>query len=343
MSAIRNHEADRFIAEPPAGVAVFLVFGSDSGLVSERVQQLIKASVDDPGDPFQLIRLQGDAVAADPLRLADEAATIPLFGGRRAIVVEAGSKSYAAAIEPVLERPPTDCRIILSAGALKKDAPLRRLVERSGAAAAIECYPDDAMSLERLIEAEARAGGLRLDPEARQALLGLLGADRLATRSELGKLLLYAHGREAIDLAAIEAIVTDASSVSLDAAVDGAFGGDYRAIDATAERLYADGGEPVVLLAAALRQAILLHRAKLEMVAGRSAGEALEALRGRFFFKRKALVERHLRQWSAERLLGAIGLLAATIGRARREPRLAGMLTVRALWSLARAARSQVG
>ncbi len=313
------------------------------GLVSERVQQLIKASVDDPGDPFQLIRLPGDLVAADPLRLADEAATIPLFGGRRAIVVEAGSKSYAAAIAPLLERPPADCRIILCAGPLKKDAPLRRLVERSDIAAAIECYPDDAASLERLIGAEARARGLRLDPEARQALLGLLGADRLATRSELGKLLLYAHGREEIDLAAVEAIVTEASIVSLDAAVDGAFGGDYRAIDATARRISADGGEPVALIGAALRQAILLHRAKLEMVAGRSAGEALEAVRGRFFFRRKALVERQLRQWSAERLAGAIGLLAETIGRARREPRLAGTLAVRALWSLAQAARRQAG
>jgi DNA polymerase-3 subunit delta len=343
MAAVRNHEADHFVAAPPSDLAVFLVYGSDAGLVSERAQRLIKASVDDPADPFQLIRLDGDAVAADPLRLLDEASTIPLFGGRRAIVVEPGTKSYVAALEPLLERPPTECRIILSAGALKKDSPLRRLIERSRAGAAIECYPDDAAGLDRLIAAELRAQGLRLNPEARQALLCLLGADRLATRAELGKLMLYAQGADEIDLAAVEAIVTDASSVSLDAAVDGAFGGDYAAIDGTLQRLYNDGGDPVVLLGAVLRHALLLHRSRLDMAGGRSAADALEAANGRFFFKRKGTVERQVKQWSADRLHTAIGLLAEAIARARREPRLAGTVAERALWSLARAARSRPG
>lgn len=341
MTAVRNHEADKFIARPPAGIALFLVFGSDSGLVSERVQRLVRASVEDPADPFQLVRLEGDWLAADPLRLLDEAATMPLFGGRRAVWIESGSKSFLPSLEALLERPVMDCKIIVSAGLLKKDSALRRLVERSTSAAAIECYPDDAGSLERLMVGEAQVWGQSLSLEAKQALLALLGGDRLATRSELTKLLLYSHGASEIGLEDVEAIVTDAANVSLEAAVDGAFGGDYQAIDATARRLHADGGEPAILLAAALRHAMTLHRARLEIAAGRTSGEALEAARGRFFFKRKTLVERQLRHWSLDRLAGAIAILAEAIGRARREPRLGGIIAVRALWSLARAARSQ--
>ena len=48
------------------------------------------SAVDDPTDPFSLVRMDGDDLAAEPSRLVEEAMTVPLFGGRRAIRVRAG-------------------------------------------------------------------------------------------------------------------------------------------------------------------------------------------------------------------------------------------------------------
>ena len=62
---------------------------------------MARASVDDPQDAFQLVRMDGDAIASDPLKLADEANTIGLFGGRRAIRVSPTSKPLLAALEPL--------------------------------------------------------------------------------------------------------------------------------------------------------------------------------------------------------------------------------------------------
>jgi len=53
-----------------------LVFGPDLRLVRERADAIIQASVDDPRDPFALVRLEGDELAADPMRLVDEAQTV---------------------------------------------------------------------------------------------------------------------------------------------------------------------------------------------------------------------------------------------------------------------------
>ena len=79
MVALKAAEAERFIDRPDPTKAVVLVFGADAGLVAERVEALIAKSVDDPADPFQLARLDGDALARDPGRLSEEANTIPLF------------------------------------------------------------------------------------------------------------------------------------------------------------------------------------------------------------------------------------------------------------------------
>jgi len=67
-----------------------LVFGPDIGLVRERVDALVRASVDDPNDPFALARIEGDELAGNPSRLVEEAHTVPLFGGRRAVHAKAG-------------------------------------------------------------------------------------------------------------------------------------------------------------------------------------------------------------------------------------------------------------
>ena len=44
---------------------------------------------------------------------------MPLFGGRRAVWVKAGSRNFAAAVEAVVARPPRDCRVVIEAGDLR--------------------------------------------------------------------------------------------------------------------------------------------------------------------------------------------------------------------------------
>src|SRR5262245_64981007 len=100
MVALKAHQVDAFVAKPAQPVV--LVFGPDSGLVRERAQALIRASVDDIKDPFSLARLDGDELAGEPTRLVEEANTIPLFGGRRAVWVKVGSRNIAPAVEALL-------------------------------------------------------------------------------------------------------------------------------------------------------------------------------------------------------------------------------------------------
>src|SRR5205814_10282701 len=135
MVAIKAADVDAFVARPDPARRVVLVFGPDAGLVGERVRAILAASVDDPNDPFALARLEGEALTAEPSRLTEEALTMPLFGGRRAVWVKAGSRNIAPAVEALLAEPlfaaaPT-CRVVIEAGDLRRNAPLRVGCERS--------------------------------------------------------------------------------------------------------------------------------------------------------------------------------------------------------------------
>src|SRR5689334_13118524 len=156
MVALRGKEIDSYLARPDPGRPIILLYGPDAGLVRERADALMASAVDDPNDPFSLIRLDGDELASEPSRLVEEALTIPLFGGRRAIRVRAGSKSFASGVDILAEMHPKDCRIVIEAGELRPDAPLRKACERAKTAVAIACYPDTDRDIARLIDDELR-------------------------------------------------------------------------------------------------------------------------------------------------------------------------------------------
>ena len=328
MVAIKNHEADRFLDRDVPRYAAFLVYGPDAGLVSERVRRLVKDLVDDPGDPFQLVRLAAEDLSGDPARLADEIGTMPLFGGRRAVWLDAdASKRVEAAVEIALSGA-GGCPFVVEAGALKKDMGLRKAFERVKTAAAIECYPDDEKGLARLVEAQVGAAGLAIGAEARDLLVSLLGADRLASRSEIEKLVLYAHGAGTVTVDHVVEAVADASVQAADDAVDAAFLGDRGALDTALAKLHLGPAEAGLLVGAAFRHAVVLHRAKL---AG-SGGDA--PFRFGMSQKRKTATERQLAASSADALARAVVRLGETVGLVRREPRLAVDHATRALWSV---------
>ncbi|TIX45439.1 MAG: DNA polymerase III subunit delta, partial [Mesorhizobium sp.] len=85
--------------------------------------------------------------------------------------------------------------ILIEAGDLKKGVGLRAIVEAADIAMALPCYADEARDIDTVIDDELRKAGMSMTLEARQALRRNLGGDRLASRGEIEKLVLYAHGQ----------------------------------------------------------------------------------------------------------------------------------------------------
>ena len=337
MVAIKSAQVDAFIAKPNPAQPVMLVFGPDAGLVRERAEALIRASVDDINDPFSLARLAGDDLASEPTRLVEEANTIPLFGGRRAVWVKAGARNFAPAVEALLAAASPECRVVIEAGELRKNAPLRVLCERAKNAAALPCYIDDAAALARLIDDELRAANLTIAPDARAALVPLLGGDRLASRSEVNKLVLYARGKKAVERDDVMAIVSDASDLTLDSLVDAVFAGRIAEVEFQFAKARTAGTSPGSILSAAQRHVALLHKTRLAVDEGASAEEAFK--RSYLHFSRDKFVAQALKSWTSPRLERAMAQIAEATFEARKQADLAEAIAQRTLLSLAMNAR----
>lgn len=337
MAILKASEVDAFVARPDPARAIVLVFGPDAGAVSERVDAIVRASIDDVNDPFSLSRIEGDELGGDPRKLADAAQTIPLFGGRRAIFVRAGARNIAATVEPLTKLKLVDTRVVIEAGDLKRNAPLRVLCERAANAVAVPCYADTDRDLGRLIDDEMRAAGLTISADARTALIPLLGGDRRASRNELRKLATYSAGSRSVDLDAVLAVVADASALALDEVIDAAFAGQAKDLDLHFKKAVAAGTTPSSIIFAAQRQLGNLHKARMSIEDGGNVAQQVESMR--VHFSRKSAVESALKAWTAARLARSMQELAEAQLQTRVAPALADAVTQRALIGLAIAAR----
>lgn len=339
MVALKSAEIEKFVARPDAARPVVLIFGADAGLVRERAEKIIKASVDSLDDPFSLVRLEGDDLSGDAGRLVDEANTIPLFGGRRAIWVKAGGRNIAPAVEALLASPPADCRVVIEAGDLRRGVPLRNICERAKSAVSIQCYMDGEREIARLIDEEMRTASLSIAPDARAALMPLLGGDRQASRNEIRKLALYAHGKGQVGLEDVIAVVSEASALALDGIVDAMFAGRIAEAESQFAKARAAGTTPGSIMSATMRQLSSLHKMRLSVEAGRSVGQVVDAAQPMIHFRRKPLFEAALNAWTAGRLVRVMSQLADAALEVRRQPNLADAIAQRAVLSIASAAR----
>lgn len=341
MGAVKAHEAERALRSLGKDVRVVLIYGPDHGLVSERAGSLVSQHLAEGSDPFQLVRLDGADVAADPLKLADEANTIGLFGGQRAIRVSATSRSLTAAVEPLLATPPVDALIVLEGGDLARNNALRVMIERSKTGLAVPCYADTGRTLEALLDDVLRDYNIKISQGARILLISRLGADRQLSRREIEKLATYCLDKARIDDIDVDMIVGDAAARDVDDVVDGMFAGQTERMDQSFKRLTIAGEDPVVLLGFVLRHALALLAARQRLEEDRiPMADALAAMRG-ISFTRRAAIESALARWSVSQLVKALGGLQNAMAQARQNPALSEELAARVLWNIARSGSRQ--
>ena len=303
---IKTHQADRFVAKPPADLVAALVFGPDHGVVRERANALARTVVRDLSDPFRVTELEEESITADPAVLRDEAAALSMTGGRRVIRVRDAGNALAPVMADYLDEPAGEALIIFEAGDLAKSSALRQIFTKSDQAAAVACYPDTAQNLESLIWSTLSAHGLSIEADALPLLASRLGSDRGVTRSELEKLSLYAMDEKRVTEEHINAVMGDESALRVDEIADSAGLGDYVRLDRNLSRMWAAGTAPASVLRRMMAHFQQVLATREEVARGQDAAAAMKKLRPPIHFSRNRSFLAQVSRWNSERLLQAL-------------------------------------
>lgn len=341
MVAIASSQVNAFLRAPDTKIWAILLYGQDPGLVSERAQKLAKTLAERASPSGEVLRIDDRDLEDDPNRIEVELLTVAMFGGPKVVRVAASRRITAAGLKDLVSRSTVAGHLIVEAGQLRNDDALRKLFAETPTAAAVVCYQDSARDLEALVDEVVKGARLSISSEARQLLVARLGADRALSRGEIEKLALYAHGKPAIDVGDVEAIVGDASDLAIDRVVAAAASGDGAQAVTLCDRTIASGESAQAIILAVQRHMTRLHQVRTALDSGRPLQDAMRALRPPAFAKQADVLSAQGRQWSVARLQTALERCAAAAKSARLDSDLEAAFAERLLLAIAHLASAK--
>jgi DNA polymerase-3 subunit delta len=288
----------RALDRPDPAIRFYLFYGQDEGQSRGHGERLLR------GLDAEKSAVSAQAAKADPALLADEAAAIGLFGGKRALWVEPAGDEIAAAVEALLDAVNVESPVIAIAGALRKTSPLVKLAESDPKALAHISYNLDERDAERLVEELASAEGLRLAPGIAARIAAAAGNERGIIVQELTKIALYAGASpdspRPVDRDILDEIGAGAEGDWMrlgDLALSGELGRLSQELEASA----ADA-DPVAVLRALQRRLMMLAPISARVDRGARPHDAVTSAGKAVFWKDKELVARLISLWDSKAL-----------------------------------------
>lgn len=294
-------KAGGFVCAPPDDVPAILIYGPDLGLVRERAETATKAVSGTLSDPFGVVELTPATLRNDPARLTDEACALSMTGGRRVVRLRDAADVVTGAVKDAIGAS-VSALIIVEAGDLSPRSKLRGLFEKTENVAAIPCYMDEGPTLEFLVRETLASAGLSASRAVVSWITSNLGADRMITRMELEKLILYTMGQSTVALKDAQAIIGDATAMALDDVVLAAASGDFKNLISSLARARFEGMTAVAVLRATSRHLFRLEEACAAMASGAPADQAMKSLRPPVFFKQRPDFLKQLTRWHQKSL-----------------------------------------
>ena len=279
-----------------------LVYGPDAGHVSEVSQKIGKSHVEDLRDPFQVEELSVNEIKEDPALLTDAAMSLPMTGGSKLIIIRECTDVLTSNFEEISRLESIEAKFLILSGTLSPRSKLRKLFEDNKRLGALPCYTDQEGDLRSLISTAMSEAGISMRPEALQYLVTYLGSDRLTTRSELNKLILYAGNNNEINLQTVIDIIGDGGPIVLDAIPSSIADGDIKSFLIALDRHNSDSQNPISILRTTISYFQKLRTARALVDQGRSAKDAISSLRPPVFWNKKLDFERQLKRWSTNQL-----------------------------------------
>ncbi len=288
---------------PPADIRLYLLYGPDESGAMALAERLGRAM----GPEAERVDLDGAALKSDTARLADEAASLSLFGDARYIRVTGAGDESTTAVEARLAAERAGNPVVMIAPSAKATSRLVKRALEAESALATACYVPVGEGAEALAAQLAREHGLRAMGGAARRLVQATGGDRAVMARELEKLALYLDAApdrpQQLDDDALDAVGADLGEAEMSEIVEAVIAGRSAELGAALRRLSEAGGSPIPWLRQLARRLGALAEMRADVAAGGDVASVVK--RHRVFFREEAATAAALRRWTPEALVEA--------------------------------------
>ncbi len=188
------------------GDRVYVIVGKDESLVGARCQELLDELLEPEQRMTGLVSVDGnEAAIADVL---DELRTTPFLTDKRVVAIRGADgfvSKHREILEKYFEKPASTGVLVLTVSTWDARTRLSKMLPKIGAL--IELIPPPRWKLpEHLVQHAASKHKIRLNKDAAEMLVELIGEEPAQLYNEIEKLVLFTRGEAAIRIDHVEAL-----------------------------------------------------------------------------------------------------------------------------------------
>ncbi len=311
---LNQSAANFFLRRPEPNVFVALVYGTDSGKVSEFVCKLRSKWLDHRADDFSISGFTAGEISKNEIGLVDEMAAYSLTGGPRLVHIKnpnADDTKHIIETLKVFSDPDNlpVARLLIEAGPLPTSNLLRKALEKDrDKAVVIACYPDRPGDVMRVCKQLLLEAGHTIEPDALSLLASSLPPDRKILSLEVEKLICFLNDRpkQPVTIAHIQDVISEAGNSTLEKLVFACVEGRAADADKALNQLIDSGQSAIMIVRAVARHLHRMHQVLCATKNGGSIASAMSALRPPIFAMHRDIFMRHCSIWSATKLEKAL-------------------------------------
>lgn len=289
-----------------------LIFGSDFGVVQETATKIAGLIVSDLKDDFSVCRIVPSQLRETPSLLLDEGNSVLLMGGRRLIWLRDAENNTLDAVDSFITHVQTDSFLLITADNLTKSSGLRTFCEGNPNILTIACYPDEAKDIAFFIRETLGEQGISVEPKALSLLVDRLNENRLATRRELEKLIVYLGDKKTVTKDDVTAVITDTANASSDLFCCSVAEGNQKNADRMVSLLLSNGENPVGLVRILMNHFNLLLMASDLLNKDGNLEASVKKILKPAQFRLEKTMKRQVVMWKKDYILKVLDLLLVT-------------------------------
>ena len=150
---------------------------------------------------------------------------------------------------------------------------------------------------------------IKIDINGKKLLASYLGADRLITKSEIEKAILYSGNTNELSLEDISSFLGDQTSINIDKLYDLTLIGNIKQAYKVLVRLQNEGIPTIQILRTFIRQLQNLYNIKENVLLKNNINLVIDNFKPPIYFKRKENIKLQIQEWSISMIKEALKLL----------------------------------
>ena len=334
---IQNYKIDQYCKDLLPETPAILLYGQDYGLISERSSIIINSFFKNTKyqhNSLNIIDIMYNDILSNPEILEIEASSISLLSSKKVIRIKDTNDALHNVVEDYLLNSYKDCLIILLSEPLSPRSKIRKLFEAHEKAVVLPCYNDENNNIVSLINSAFKEEGVYADDDSINLFANYLGVDRLITKGEIEKAILYAGKDKKLDSKDLTSFISDQTSLSIDELYDFSLAGNLKEAYSILIKIQKEGTPAIQIIRSFIRQMQSLYNIINASSLNSNFNNIIDNIRPPIYFKRKNNIKSQAQSWSLQKVNKALLLLESAEISCKRPKSNVDIITKQAILSI---------